>query len=260
MDMNNVKAITLPNGGKVKKIKNSNGQTIWSDNTKYPYRQLEWINFTGDQRCDLGSTWIMNKAYGINFIINATYPNIEGVLLGNNDAYDYGGWICNIQHNSQGLYFTYKVGISKSPNYVYSDYFSENSERTLWTYFGYTVTNYDIRDDKGNIMGYDSLVTEKTFPSSNNVFIGTNSNNYYYLKGVKIKSLKIADLDSTSSNGGVNVGAINSEILPCQRKSDGKLGFYMTSDNTFHPLLGTTTSINIGPTVDEYPDKMSINF
>ena len=53
--MNNVKAITLPNGGKVKKIKNSNGQTIWADDTKYPYRQLEWINFTGDQRCDIGS-------------------------------------------------------------------------------------------------------------------------------------------------------------------------------------------------------------
>ena len=259
MDMNNVKAITLPNGGKVKKIKNNNGQTIWSDNTKYPYRQLEWINFNGDQRCDISSPWIMNKAYGINFIISATDPNVGGVLAGNNNAYDYGGWICNIQSNSQGMYFTYKVGNSKSPNYVYSDYFTENSERTLWTHFGYNLTSFDIRDDNGNIMGYDSLTTEKTFPGSTNVFIGANTDaSYHYLKGVKIKSLKIAD--STLGKEGIIVGDINSEILPCQRKSDGKLGFYITSDNTFHPLAGTTTSANIGPTVDEYPDKMSINF
>lgn len=259
MDMNNVKAITLPNGSKVKKIKNSNGQTIWTDDTKYPYRQLEWINFTGDQRCDIGSTWIMNKAYGINLIIEDTGPNIGGVLAGNNDAYDYGGWICHIQSDSQGLYFTYKVGISKSPKYVFYDYFPKNAERTLWTYFGYNTTYFDIRDDKGNIMGHDALATEKNFPSSNNVFIGANTDNaWYYLKGVKIKSLKIAD--SKISGDDIVVGTINSEILPCQRKSDGKLGFYITSDNTFHPLSGTTTSINIGPTVDEYPDKMSINF
>ena len=259
MDMNNVKAITLPDGSKVKKIKNNNGQIIWADDTKYPYRQLEWINFTGDQRCDLGSTWIMNKAYCINLIISDTYPNIGGVLAGNNNPYDYGGWICNIQNDSQGMYFTYKVGISKSPNYVFADYFPENSERTLWTYFNYNSTYFDIRDADGNIMGYDSLTTEKTFPGSTNVFIGANMDKSdYYLKGVKIKSLKIAD--STLSGGNIVVGAINSEILPCQRKSDGKLGFYMTSDNTFHPLLGNTTSLNIGPTVDEYPEKMSINF
>ena len=261
MDMNNVKAITLPNGGKVKKIKNSNGQTIWADDTKYPYRQLEWINFTGDQCCDIGSTWIMNKAYGINLIINATGPNIGGVLAGNNHMETYGGYICNIQGNSQGLdlYFTYRVGISKSPNYVFADYFPKNSERTLWTYFNYNATYFDIRDANGNIMGHDSLATEKTFPSSRNVFIGANTDTSdYYLKGVKIKSLKIAD--STLSGGEINVGTINSEMLPCQRKSDGKLGFYMTSDNTFHPLSGTTTSDNIGPTVEEYPDKMSINF
>ena len=33
----------------------------------------------------------------------------------------------------------------------------------------------------------------------------------------------------------------------------------MTSDNTFHPLSGTVTSANIGPTIEEYPDKMSTN-
>lgn len=56
MDMNNVKAITLPDGSKVRKIKNNNGQIIWADDTKYPYRQLEWINFTGAQYFSLGST------------------------------------------------------------------------------------------------------------------------------------------------------------------------------------------------------------
>ena len=255
MDMNNVKAITLPNGSKVKKIKNSNGQTIWADDTKYPYRQLEWIKFTGNQNCDIGSTWILNKAYGINVIIDYADggQNIEGILASNNDLYDYGGWICNIQYNSQGMYFTYKAGNDKSPNYVLDDYLPNKSERTLWTYIGYNSIDFDIRDANGNVIGNDSLIKRGgTWPGSNDVIIG------YKLKGVKIKSLKIADA-TVSSGPAINVGTITSEILPCQRKSDGKLGFYITSDNTFHPLSGTVTSNNIGPTTDEYPDKMSTN-
>lgn len=131
MDMNNVKAITLPNGGKVKKITNNNGQTIWVDDTKYPYRQLEWINFTGAQYCGIGSTWELAKAYGINVIRDATDPNIEGSLASNNDNYNAGGYICNIQSNSQGMYFTYKAGSTTSPNYVLNDYLPNNSERTF---------------------------------------------------------------------------------------------------------------------------------
>ena len=254
MDMNNVKAITLPDGNKVKKIKNSNGQTIWADDTKYPYRQLEWINFNGNQYCGLGSTWTMNKAYGINVIRDATDPNIKGILLGNSDSYDYGGWICNIQSNSSGLYFTYKAGNSTSPNYVLNDYLPNNSERTFWTHLGSNLIVLDVRDANGNVIGNDEFARSGgTWPSSNEVIIGTN------LKGVKIKSLKIADA-TVSSGPTINVGAITSEIVPCQRKSDGKVGFYITSDNTFHPLSGTVTSDNIGPTADEYPDKISINF
>ena len=129
-----------------------------------------------------------------------------------------------------------------------------NSERTLWTYIGGTYMDFDIRDSNGNVIGNDSLIKKAVggWPGYNEVSIGAN------LKGVKIKSLKIADA-TTSSGPVINVGAITSEILPCQRKSDGKLGFYMTSDNTFRPLSGTVTSDNIGPTVDEYPEKMSIN-
>ena len=254
MDMNNVKAITIPNGGKVKKIKNNNGQTIWADDTKYPYRQLEWINFTGDQYCGLGSTWTMDKAYGINVIRYTTDQNIKGILLGNNDAYDAGGWICNIQSNSIGSYFNYKAGSSTSPNYVLNDYLPNNSERTLWTYLMSNLIVLDVRDTNGNVIGNDEFARSGgTWPSSNEVIIGTN------LKGIKIKSIKIANA-TVSSGSTINVGTITSKILPCQRKSDGKLGFYMTSDNTFHPLSGTVTSANIGPTVDEYPDKMSINF
>lgn len=259
MDMNNVKAITLPNGSKVKKIKNSNGQTIWTDDTKYLYRQLEWINFTGDQSCDIGSTWIMNKAYGINVIRDATDPNIRGPLASNNDNYNYGGYICNIKYNSsEGLYFNYNAGSTTTPNYVLNDYLPNNSERTFWTRISNFLIVVDIRDSNGNVIGNDEFsVNGGTWPGSREVSIGGNLKGAT-LKGVKIKSLTIAD--ATVNEQGLTIGAINSEILPCQRKSDGKLGFYITSDNTFHPLSGTTTSDNIGPTIDEYPDKMSINF
>lgn len=253
MNMNNVKAITLPNGGKVKKIKNNNGQTIWADDTKYPYRQLEWIKFTGNQYCGLGSTWTMGKAYGFNIIRDATDPNIEGILAENNSSYGSGGYICNIQTNSSGLYFTYKAGSSTSPNYVLNDYLPNNSKRRLWTYLSKNLIVLDVRDTSGKVLGNDEFkISSGTWPGSNEVIIGTN------LKGVKIRSLTIANA-TISSGSKINVGTTTSKILPCQRKSDGKLGFYITSDNTFHPLSGTVTSANIGPTVDEYPDKMSTN-
>ena len=253
MDMNNVKAITLPNGGKVKKIKNSNGQTIWADDTKYPYRQLEWIKFTGNQYCGLGRTWELAKAYGFNIIRDATDSNIEGILAENNSSYNSGGYICNIQTNSSGLYFTYKAGSSTSPNYVLNDYLPNNSKRRLWTYLSKNLIVLDVRDTSGKVLGNDEFkISSGTWPGSNEVIIGTN------LKGIKIRSLTIANA-TISSGSKINVGTTTSKILPCQRKSDGKLGFYMTSDNTFHPLSGTTTSVNIGPTANEYPDKMSIN-
>ena len=55
IDFSQVKTITIPEGD-VTKIKNNNGKIMWADDTKYPYRQLEWINFTGNQYCDIGST------------------------------------------------------------------------------------------------------------------------------------------------------------------------------------------------------------
>lgn len=253
MDMNNVKAITLPNGGKVKKIKNNNGQTIWADDTKYPYRKLEWIKFTGDQYCGIGRTWELAKAYVIYAIRNATDPNIEGSLASNNNNYDAGGWICNIKHNSNGSYFTYKAGSATSPNYVLNDYFPNNSKRIFRTYLSKNLIVLDVMGANGSILGNDEFTIQGgTWPGSSEILIG------YKLKGVKIESIKISNA-SVSSGSTINIGATKSRIWPCQRKSDGKVGFYITSDNTFHPLSGTVTSDNIGPTADEYPDIMSIN-
>ena len=252
IDFSQVKTITIPEGS-VTKITDSNGNILWADDTKYPYRQLKWINFTGAQYCGLGSTWTMDKAYGFNIIREATDSNIEGILAENNSSYGSGGYICNIQTNSSGLYFTYKAGSSTSPNYVLNDYLPNNSKRRLWTYLSKNLIVLDVRDTSGKVLGNDEFkISSGTWPGSNEVIIGTN------LKGIKIRSLTIANA-TISSGSKINVGTTTSKILPCQRKSDGKLGFYITSDNTFHPLSGTVTSANIGPTVDEYPDKMSTN-
>ena len=252
IDFSQVKTVTIPEGS-VTKINDSTGNILWADDTKYPYRQLEWIKFTGNQYCGLGRTWELAKAYGFNIIRDATDSNIEGILAENNSSYGSGGYICNIQTNSSGLYFTYKAGSSTSPNYVLNDYLPNNSKRRLWTYLSKNLIVLDVRDTSGHILGNDEFtISGGTWPGSNEVIIGTN------LKGVKIRSLTIANA-TISSGSKIKVGTTTSKILPCQRKSDGKLGFYITSDNTFHPLSGTVTSANIGPTVDEYPDKMSTN-
>ena len=252
IDFSQVKTITIPEGS-VTKITDSTGNILWADDTKYPYRQLEWIKFTGNQYCGLGRTWELAKAYGFNIIRDATDSNIEGILAENNSSYGSGGYICNIQTNSSGLYFTYKAGSSTSPNYVLNDYLPNNSKRRFWTYLSKNLIVLDVRDTSGKVLGNDEFtISGGTWPGSNEVIIGTN------LKGVKIRSLTIANA-TISSGSKINVGTTTSKILPCQRKSDGKLGFYITSDNTFHPLYGTVTNANIGPTVNEYPDKMSTN-
>ena len=55
IDFSQVKTITIPEGS-VTKITDSTGNILWADDTKYPYRQLKWINFTGNQSCNIGST------------------------------------------------------------------------------------------------------------------------------------------------------------------------------------------------------------
>lgn len=182
MNMNNVKAITLPNNVKVKKIKDSAGKIIWADDTKYLYRQIEWIKFTGGQYCELDFPWdnVNYKAYGIRAIRDATDPNIEGILAGNGgDSANVGGYICKIGSSSGGYYFNYKAGSETSGNYVLNDYFPNSSERIFWTYMRGGLVALDVRNTSGTVLGNDEFVhSGGTFPGTDPIIIGA-SQPYY---------------------------------------------------------------------------------
>ncbi len=60
MDLNTVKAITIPEGS-VKKITDSNGNTLWGDPTAFPYRRLQYIESTGTQAIDTGVACARNS-------------------------------------------------------------------------------------------------------------------------------------------------------------------------------------------------------
>ena len=53
IDMKTVKAITH-NNKSLKNIKDSNGNIIWGSQADYPYRRLEYLNFTGTQYINTG--------------------------------------------------------------------------------------------------------------------------------------------------------------------------------------------------------------
>ena len=49
-------------------------------------------------------------------------------------------------------------------------------------------------------------------------------------------------------------GNIIHQLIPCQRKSDGRCGLYDVISNTFRQIEGTNESDAAGPVVDEYWD------
>lgn len=53
MALNDIKEITIPEGN-VKMIQNVNGDIIWGSQSAFPYRRLEYLNFTGNQYIDTG--------------------------------------------------------------------------------------------------------------------------------------------------------------------------------------------------------------
>ena len=53
MPISDYKAITIPEGN-VKMIQNVSGEIIWGSQDAFPYRRLEYLNFSGDQYINTG--------------------------------------------------------------------------------------------------------------------------------------------------------------------------------------------------------------
>lgn len=125
-------------------------------------------------------------------------------------------------------------GTSAQSNY--SLYAGGSSSAKYLRYNGGTYNSYAVADKKYDVvitptgsdgMETDSTWTDKTFTSTTNLCIGTTSPSATSSKMVG------------SIHGSVVVDS-RLELIPCERISDGELGYYDTYTGTFYEPIGTT--------------------
>lgn len=243
-NMKDVIEITIPQGS-VKKIEDSNGNIIWGSQSAFPYRRLEYIQSTGKQAFDTGvaanrthylllyvadmntadapqgrGNVVTNGRFGAGYRKNANNQRVFRYGLGS-------GWVDG-PTASTGMH---KIGV-------------QGPACTMWSI---------------NQLGY---YYDGTFVSSSNSYNNGSSWPTLFLLGSRGNAAgsiqepcycKMYYAEYGHTSGGTIVK--DRRYYPVQRKSDGKLGFYDTVNNTFLNELVSASESNTlvaGPVVDEY--------
>lgn len=173
----------------------------------------------------------------------SAYRRILGMTMNNDCYYEITGFKMN---GSDTLRFSFTRtganacnvlgaydGTSAQSNY---SLYAASSNSSYLRYNGGTYNSYAVADKKYDVvitptgsdgMETDSTWTAKTFTSTTNLCIGTTSPSATSSKMVG------------SIHGSVVVDG-RLELIPCERISDGELGYYDTYTDTFYEPIGTT--------------------
>lgn len=172
------------------------------------------------------------------------YRRILGMTMNNDCYYEITGFKMN---GSDTLRFSFTRTGANACNVLgaydgtsadsnYSLYAGGSSSAKYLRYDGDTYNSYAVADKKYNVvltptgsdgMETDSTWTAKTFTSTTNLCIGTTSPSATSSKMVG------------SIHGSVVVDG-RLELIPCERVSDGEIGYYDTYTETFFEPIGTT--------------------
>ena len=268
VDMSNVKQI-MHNNKEVIKIEDSLGHIIWQKIPEQPFRRLEYIAFDGTNYCDSAEHNAYNRAYRLDF--EQTGWNSSGL------CYPFGIWtgtspnnillIRNERSNTKTGFETCRVSNTAFGTYPPETYMNQRIVAEMkWgsdTNISYRLRNQSssdyIVDEKGTASGWNNNNNGNFFIGAiNDGGGGTHSNANGMLVG-KIYEVAIAGSNSFDDYGYAYV--------PCQRKSDGAIGFkqpHLTGDDSFHPLrnkadgsIVTSVSSHMGPVVEENWDGVT---
>ena len=174
----------------------------------------------------------------------SAYRRILGMTMNNDCYYEITGFKMN---GSDTLRFSFTRTGANACNVLgaydgtsaqtnYSLYVGALSSTSYLRYNGGTYNSYAIADKKYDVVitptGSDGMETDstwdaKTFTSTGNLCIGTTSPSATSSKMVG------------SIHGSVVVDG-RLELIPCERVSDGELGYYDTNTDTFYEPIGTT--------------------
>lgn len=245
----------------VDKITDSNGNIIWGRPSKYLYRKLEYIYFDGVDEYIESPIGTKNTYYR-SFTFTLARNNVRQMPLGlydgtssstNNRRY----YAMDIQAsgNTNGARFC--LGNTYSSVYATATYFPINTKRTI------TLRNYlnssnqnamecKILNESGSQLASQTITaTTDSLPTSKPYFMATHtiqSGGTNIVENPTKGNLYHFEERQTNASG-----ALLSDYIPCQRKSDNVCGMYDTMTNTFLPMVGTTiTDAAAGPTVEEY--------
>ena len=255
------------NNKQVKCIKDSNGNIIWGSQSSFPYRKLEYINFSGTEYIDT-----LEKPQVGFYYLDAVVPNT-------NQSWSF---IWGAGHTVSGtfyrLFWQTEGNIAKSRlkadnqnskvatsnnlrQFRVRIYSTNNSSGTFWR----AIQDMNGVDVTGLPDSHSSTGTELWGLYTNNSSYGVNLNNFNTTLAIGAYH----NNGSWSSAGAwligkvyryyVRVGAgdtaLRHAMFPVQRKSDNVCGLYDVITNTFYPMQGTNiTNSAAGPTLNEYWD------
>lgn len=261
MPLNDVKEITIPEG-QVKKIEDSNGDIIWGSESAYPYRRLEYLNFDGTVFTKSGEHNANYRAYRLDYmqtgwasnelcypfgIWTSTAP--QNILLTRNQKSDTstGFEVCRISNKAFGQH--------APTSYINRRMVAEmrwGSNTTVYYRLRYQNSSSYINNSSGTASGRTGTNTGNYFIGAINDGGGNQPSNANGLLVGRIYEVAIAGSNSFNNYGYYYV--------PCQRKSDGAIGFKQPHAD-FWPLLRKSDgsivkndSSYMGSVVNEYWD------
>lgn len=210
MNFANVRGITLPEGD-VKSL--SQGQTLlWQkDGLPTAYRRLTGINFDGNVFFDTGMR--LTGADTLQFSFRASVAcNVLG---------------CYTSASAQTNYSLY-IATSSNGNYLRYNGGSYNSRVDANTWYDVTIT-----PTGSDGMKTDSSWSAKTFTADSDLLIGTTS---YGATSAKL----------TGGLRGTILIQGRELLIPCERRSDNAIGYWMQSAGQFITNQGTGTPTAMG--------------
>ena len=210
MNFADVYGITIPQG----EVKNLSfgGNMVWQkDAVPAGFRRLTGIEFDGRVWYDTLMT--LRGSDTLKFAFKAS---IACNVLG-----------CYTTSSAQTNYSLY-VGTSSSSNYLRYNGGTYNSSITANTRYDVTIT-----PSGSSGMKVDSTWAQKTFTTASNLMIGTTSTG---ATSAKLTGSLFGDIEIVSRE----------LIIPVERISDGKIGYWMRTARTFLENLGSGAPVSLG--------------
>ena len=265
VDMSNVKQI-MHNNKEVIKIEDSLGHIIWQKVPEQPFRRLEYIAFDGTNYCDSAEHNANNRAYRLDYIQTGwndsglCYPfgiwtgtAPQNILLTRNERSNTktGFEVCRVSNTAFG---THPPGTYLNNRMVAEMKWGTNT--TVYYRLRYKSSYSYINNSSGSASGRTGTNTGNFFIGAINDGGGGSHTNANGMLVGRIYEIAIAGSNSFSDYGYYYV--------PCQRKSDGAIGFKQPHTDSFWPLrnksdgsIVTDISPHMGPVVDNNWDGVT---